>query len=79
MSGIMHLIALTIAGTLGAVYLVPPSILVMVWTASGSPPTEGGFYFLLLAWAIIVVVTIILHRARRLDTFISFLLNEKRE
>ena len=78
MSGIKHLIALTVAVTLFAVYVLPPAILFLALAGSlilkGSLPADERIYMIMLAWTPLVVITVILYKKRRLDKFLSTLL-----
>ena len=87
MSGIKHLIALTVGVTLFAVYALPLALLFLKlinWFGVKASPTDekldmftlawAQLNMLILAWAILVVITTILYRKRRLDKFISLLL-----
>ena len=87
MSGIKHLIALTVGVTFFAVYVLPPALLALKlfnWFGVISSPAEekldrftlawAPLDNLILAWVPLVIITVILYRKRRLDKFISTLL-----
>ncbi len=84
MSGIKHLIAMTVAVTLFAVYVLPPALLVLKlinWFGAIVSPTEekldrftlawASLDMLMLAWVPLVLITVILYRKRRLHKFLS--------